>query len=142
VQLQRDDVVQMIKKVEPEGFLLCYCEGVVPAKYIVEEYPDEDALREDPEFIECSYAKCEVKYFHRKCIQEFNPERSSRWYCGECDVAMERVARKEVMFLQGKGDGEVEIIEPYQGFCTDCRKRPMFPSPGEQSTEEEMEEVE
>ncbi|ORY18362.1 hypothetical protein BCR34DRAFT_596300 [Clohesyomyces aquaticus] len=55
--------------------------------------------------IECGSKDCRIGVFHRICVDEFDPEKFSRWYCSECIAEMTKlseVAIKTAELLCGK----------------------------------------
>ncbi|KAF2703650.1 hypothetical protein K504DRAFT_463380 [Pleomassaria siparia CBS 279.74] len=83
-QLSTATLNNVHKKAEPvDGEIFCYCHGPVP--------PDDEF---EKGVIECSFAQCEIRWFHRKCLEGQGLDLLSKWYCAACDRKMRKLAEK------------------------------------------------
>lgn len=75
----------MQKKCETRPFhdAICYCKDNRPTS------PDNDK-----NLIRCAYRECQIKWFHRTCIEKVGYDRVTTWYCGVCERYMRCEARK------------------------------------------------
>jgi hypothetical protein len=69
-QIMKADLERSRSNAEPKGQTkICYCHS--PMTF------DED------EVVECSFRKCKIGHFHKKCLKEEGLERLTKWYCAD-----------------------------------------------------------
>lgn len=68
-----------IHKDANNGFY-CYCHEAMPKKGLPNGV------------VECSYIDCSARYFHRSCAKDMGLDMQSKWYCGDCQLMMQKRA--------------------------------------------------
>ncbi|KAF2121344.1 hypothetical protein BDV96DRAFT_682593 [Lophiotrema nucula] len=86
-------LMELHSKVEPvTEEQICYCDGPDPANAFASSLASE--LSSTFDTIECSFKGCSIEKFHRECVHEWFPDTLSKFYCTECQIEMERLAKE------------------------------------------------
>lgn len=72
-------VHSQIHKDAHNGFY-CYCHEAMPKKGLPSGV------------IECTYTSCGARYFHKSCVKDMGLDMRSKWYCGDCQLMMQKHA--------------------------------------------------
>jgi len=62
---------------------------------------DEDGV------VECSFRKCKIGHFHKKCLKEEGLERLTKWYCADCSLELEKFSMKLLNDLGKSPSGDL-----------------------------------
>jgi len=88
-QISTADLEKGRKEAEPEGTeRVCYCMDLVPEKIDMVE------------FVACSFKRCTIRLFHKRCLRNQGFDMLTKWYCTYCQGEMASLAEQLINELK------------------------------------------